>query len=193
MDVLNEDNLIEDGSIFYQIENVAGKSNISITLNNLSGNDSAQLEVKVGINGETPVVFDNAVFSSIVELRPGDICGQVYKIHSSVLSRIKTGDRVEVILSVLVDGVPICNNDISKRTFRFEDVNGCLTPNIVTAATKYETAVPAFTRMIKGFGRQREKELIKEYLEQQLVVIYGPSRAGKSSLMNYISNDYIDR
>lgn len=193
LDVLNEDNLIEDGSIFYQIENVAGKSNISITLNNLSGNDSAQLEVKVGINGETPVVFDNAVFSSIVELRPGDICGQVYKLHSSVLSRIKTGDRVEVILSVLVDGVPICNNDISKRTFRFEDVNGCLTPNIVTAATKYETAVPAFTRMIKGFGRQREKELIKEYLEQQLVVIYGPSRAGKSSLMNYISNDYIDR
>ena len=118
---------------------------------------SAQLEVKVGINGETPVVFDNAVFSSIVELRPGDICGQVYKIHSSVLSRIKTGDRVEVILSVLVDGVPICNNDISKRTFRFEDVNGCLTPNIVTAATKYETAVPAFTRMIKGFGRHERK------------------------------------
>ena len=39
LDVLNEDNLIEDGSIFYQIENVAGKSNISITLNNLSGND----------------------------------------------------------------------------------------------------------------------------------------------------------
>lgn len=192
LDVLNEDNLIEDGRIFYQIENIAGKSNISVILNNLSGNDSAQLEVRIGINGEIPVVFDNAVFSSIVELRPGDICGQVYKLHSSVLSRIKPGDHVEVILSVLVDGVPICNNDISKRIFRFEDVNGCLTPNIVTAATKYETAVPAFTRMIKGFGRQKEKELIKEYLEQQLVVIYGPSRAGKSSLMNYISNDYID-
>lgn len=192
LDVLNEDNFVEDGSIFYQIENIAEKSNISIILNNLLGNDSAQLEVKIGINGESPVVFDNAVFSSIVELRPGDVCGQVYKLHSSVLSRIKKGDRVEVILSVLVDGVPICNNDINKRIFRFEDINGSLTPDIVTAATKYETAVPAFTRMIKGFGRQKEKELIREYLEQQLVVIYGPSRAGKSSLMNYISNDYID-
>ena len=192
LDVLNENNLIEDGSIFYQIENIAEKSNISVTLNNLSGKDSAQLEVKIGINGEIPVVFDNAVFSSCVELRPGDICGQVYKLHSSVLSRIKPGDCVEVILSVLVDGNPICNNAQSKRIFRFEDVNGCLDSNIVTAATKYEIAVPAFTRMIKGFGRLEEKELIKEYLEQQLVVIYGPSRAGKSSLMNYISNDYID-
>ena len=191
LDVLNEDNLIEDGSIFYQIENVAGKSNISITLNNLSANDSAQLEVKIGINGESPVVFDNAVFSSMVELRPGDICGQVYKLHSSVLSKIKPGDYVEVILSVLVDGVPICNNDINKRIFRFEDINGILKSDIVTAATKYETDFPAFTRMIKGFGRQKEKELIREYLEQQLVVIYGPSRAGKSSLMNYISNNYI--
>lgn len=192
LDVLNEDDLIEDGSIFYQIENVAEKSNRSITLNNLSGNDFVQLEVKIGINGETPVVFDNAVFSSIVELRPGDICGQVYKLHSSVLSKIKPGDRIEVILSVLVDGIPICNNDISKRTFRFEDVSGCLTQDMVTEATHYETAVPAFTRMIKGFGRQREKSLIKAYLEQQLVVIYGPSRAGKSSLMNYINNVYID-
>lgn len=192
LDVLNEDNLIEDGSIFYQIENIAARSNISIILNNLSDNDSAQLEVKIGINGESPVVFDNAAFSSIVELRPGDSCGQVYKLHSSVLSKIKPGDRVEVILSVLVGGVPICNNDINKRIFWFQDLNGCLTPDIVTAATKYETAVPAFTRMIKGFGRQKEKELIQEYLDQQLVVIYGPSRAGKSSLLNYISNDYID-
>ena len=55
-------------------------------------------------------------------------------------------------MSVLVDGVPICNNDINKRIFRFEDINGSLTPDIVTAATKYETAVPAFTRMIKGFA-----------------------------------------
>ncbi len=191
LDVLNQDNVIEDGSIFYQIENIAEKSNISIMLNNLSNEESAQLEVKIGINGEKPAVFDNAVFSSVVELRPGDVCGQVYKFHSSVLSRIKKGDRVEVILSVLVDGVPICNNDSNKRVFRFEDITGVLVPEIVTVATKYETAVPAFTRMIKGYGRQKEKALIQEYLEQQLVVIYGPSRAGKSSLMNYISNNYI--
>lgn len=191
LDVLNEDNLIEDGSIFYQIMNVEGKSNTSIILNNLPGNSSAQLEVKIGINGESPEVFDNSTFSSIVELRPGDVCGQVYKLHSSILSKVKNGDIIEIVLSVLVDQIPICNNDKNKRTFKFEDEIACLTPDIVSVATKYETAVPAFTKMIKGYGRQREKALIQEYLEQQLVVIYGPSRAGKSSLMNYISNDYI--
>ena len=192
LDILNEDSLIEDGSIFYQVENIAEKSNLSIVLNNLAGNDSAQLEVKIGINGEKPEIFDNAVFSSIVELRPGDVCGQVYKLHNSILSKLKKGDRVEVIMSVLVDKVPICNNDRKKRVFRVEDFTESLTPDLVNVATKYETAVPAFTRMIKGYGRQKEKVLIQEYLEQQLVVIYGPSRAGKSSLMNYISNDYID-
>ena len=50
----------------------------------------------------------------------------------------------------------------------------------------------AFSKTIKGYGRELEKQLIQQYLEQQLVVIYGPSRVGKSSLVNYISNEYIE-
>lgn len=67
-----------------------------------------------------------------------------------------------------------------------------LKDRLYSRITKYETNVPAFSKTIKGYGRELEKQLIQQYLEQQLVVIYGPSRVGKSSLVNYISNEYIE-
>lgn len=182
LNVCNEAMRVEDDRIFYEIRNNGNKA---LALK------SARLEVKAGLNGETPIVYDNAAFSSIVELRPGDVCGQVYALHPSLLSRIKNHDQVEVILNLIVDDEIICNNEKRRLTYETERTD-LLTSDLVSLGTSYETAVPAFTRMIKGYGRHQEKALIQELLAQQLVVIYGPSRAGKSSLMNYINNDYID-
>lgn len=187
--VLND--TIEDDCIFYQVENIAGKTNTTIMLNNGSDDSAARLEVLIGVNGAAPESYDNSGFDSIIELRPGDVCGQVYRLHSGVLSKLKPGDRLEVILNIVIGGVVICNNGVD-RLFTYDTVDGILGSDIVSDSIKYETAVPAFTRMIKGFGREKEKKLIREYLDQNLVVIYGPSRVGKSSLMNYINNEYIE-
>ena len=191
LSILNEDSLIEDGSVFYQIENVPEKSSSSVILNNQKKAGCAWLEVKIGLNDEELEVYDNTVFSNEVELRPGDICGEAYRLHSSILSRMKEGDQIRVILTVYIGQDPICNNDWENRLLYIKNAASKLTPDLVSVSHQYETAVPAFTKLIKGYGRNREKELIREYLEQHLVVIYGPSRAGKSSLMNYVSNEWL--
>lgn len=187
--VLNDADVIEDGSVFYQIENTAGKA---VWLNGAQGGNCARLQVLIGVNGGTPEAYDGAGFSSAVQLRPGDVCGQSYRLHSAVVSKLRAGDVVEVILNIVVNGAVICNNAADNRRFRYEETQGVLGPGLVPAAVKYETDAPAFTRRIEGFGRKKEKELIGAYLEQQLVVIYGPSRVGKSSLLNYIAKSYID-
>lgn len=189
--IVNECNILEDGVVYYEVENLAGKSTSSVVLNNLDGQKGAKLEVVVGIEGSAPVKYDNPSFDCIVELRPGDICGQSYQLPSGVYSALHEGERIEVILNILVDGTIICNNRKDNRQLIFRSQNDKLLPSVVSPNTKYETAVPAFSGMIRGFGRDREKKEIRELLKQHLLIIYGPSRVGKSSLMNYINNEYV--
>lgn len=187
--VIND--VIEDQSIFYQIENHGAARDLSVLLNNMDGENQAKLMVHIGVQGETPENYEGAVFSNVLELRPGDLCGQVYRLHNHVLSKLRDGDKVEVILNVVVGDKVICNNSRQKVVFDYVKRSGALQPGIIPDTKVYEIAVPAFSKTITGFGRNLEKQRIREYLEQQLVIIYGPSRAGKSSLLNYISNQYV--
>ncbi|MDE5700027.1 MAG: hypothetical protein K2I96_21910, partial [Lachnospiraceae bacterium] len=77
------------------------------------------------------------------------------------------------------------------KIFDYVEFTCVLQPEIIPDTKKYEIDVPAFSRTIEGFGRNLEKQRIRDYLEQQLVIIYGPSRVGKSSLLNYVSNQYV--
>lgn len=182
---------LEDQSIFYQIENIADTSNLSIVLSNTSDENAAHLEVFIGVNGAELEAYEGAFFTNELELRPGDICGQVYRLHNHVLSSLKYDDKVEVIINVVVGDRIICNNSRQKKIFDYVEYTYALQPGVISDIKKYEIAVPAFSRTIKGFGRDIEKQRIRDYLEQQLVMIYGPSRVGKSSLLNYVSNQYV--
>lgn len=181
---------IEENSIFYQIENKAESSNMAVLLDNSVKDSSARLEAWVGINSDAMIAYEGAEFSNAVELRPGDVCGQCYRLHKNVVSVLKDGDKLSVLLNIIVDNKVICN---CGRLFTVKSTgkSSLLQKKLTSNVCKYETDVPAFSRSIKGFGRGYEKNLIRQYLEQQLVVIYGPSRVGKSSLMNYVSNEYI--
>lgn len=182
---------LEDQSIFYQIENIADTSNLSIVLSNTSDENAAHLEVFIGVNGAELEAYEGAFFTNELELRPGDICGQVYRLHNHVLSSLKYSDKVEVIINVVVGDRIICNNSRQKKIFDYVEYTYMLQPGVISDIKKYEIAVPAFSRTIEGFGRDIEKQRIRDYLEQQLVMIYGPSRVGKSSLLNYVSNQYV--
>lgn len=180
---------IEEECVFYQIQNKAETSNVAVFLDNSSRDSSARLEAWVGINSEPLIAYEGALFSNAVELRPGDVCGQCYRLHKNVVSALSSGDRVSVLLNIIVDGKVICNCE-RLFVFRNENAEPVLQAKLSTDVSKYETDIPAFSKSIKGFGREKEKNLIRQYLNQQLVVIYGPSRVGKSSLMNYVSNEY---
>ena len=184
-------NVLEDQSIFYQIENIAETSNLSILLNNTRDENAAHLEVLIGANGADLEAYEGAFFSNVLELRPGDICGQVYRLHNHVLSSLRYGDKVEVIINVVVGNRIICNNSRQNKIFDYTECTCALQPGVISDVKKYEIAVPAFSRTIVGFGREIEKQQIRDYLQQQLVMIYGPSRVGKSSLLYYVSNQYV--
>lgn len=183
-------NTIEDFGVYFCVENKAESSNATVSLNNTCQNDSASLEVLVAVNGDTFVSYEGAEFNSIVELRPGDVCGQYYRLHNSIITNIDNGDLLTIIIRIIVDNKVICD---CKGTYVYKTANNKsgLNERLVSNVAKYETNVPAFSKTIRGYGREVEKQLIRQYLDQQLVVIYGPSRVGKSSLVNYISNEYI--
>jgi hypothetical protein len=182
---------IEDFSVFFCVENKAEGSNSTVSFNNSSEASSASLDVLVAINEGALVSYEGAKFVNTVELRPGDVCGQYYRLHNSLITNIKAGDLLTIVLRVIVGNKIICD---SKVKYVYKEVGNMLVlkDRLYSRITKYETNVPAFSKTIKGYGRELEKQLIQQYLEQQLVVIYGPSRVGKSSLVNYISNEYIE-
>lgn len=176
---------IEDDSVFYQIINTSPSNNVSVFLNN-TANDAVRLIVEVGINNSTFEKFENAEFSSELTLRPGDSCGQCYRLPSKITRLLKNGDVVTVIINLVYSGKVICNNRGTQNKFSVPSIKGVLSPNIVSNRVHYGTAVPAFSAAIKGIGREREKADLRELLDSGLAIIYGPSRVGKSSLLAQI-------
>lgn len=182
---------IEDEGVFYQIRNTSPFNNVSVLLSN-NVDDAAHLIVEIGINNSPLEKFEDAEFSSELILRPNDSCGQYYKFPSKVTRLLKEGDLVTVILKIVYSKKVICDNSHQKNKFKVEYIDEALVPGIISNRSHYGTAVPAFSTSIKGFGREKEKSDLRELLESNLAIIYGPSRVGKSSLLNYIANEYFN-
>lgn len=182
---------IEDEGVFYQIRNTSPFNNVSVSLSN-NVDDAAHLIVEIGINNSPLEKFEDAEFSSELILRPNDSCGQYYKLPSKVTRLLKEGDLVTVILKIVFSKKVICDNSHQKNKFKVESIDEALVPSIISNRSHYGTAVPAFSTSIKGFGREKEKSDLRELLESNLAIIYGPSRVGKSSLLNYIANEYFN-
>ena len=183
--------VLEDDTIFYQIINTSPEYNVAVLLSN-SKTDAAHLRVEIGVNGFPNEIFDNVQFSSELVLRPNDSCGQYYKLPAKVIEQLNEGDTVTVIISVVYNNRVICNNCGNQELFRYESLERTLLSSSINNNIHYGTAIPAFSRSIIGFGREKEKSLLRGLLEDNLAIIYGPSRVGKSSLLNYLANEYFD-
>lgn len=183
--------VLEDDTIFYQIINTSPEYNVAVLLSN-SKTDAAHLRVEIGVNGFPNEIFDNVQFSSELVLRPNDSCGQYYKLPTKVIEQLNEGDTVTVIISVVYNNRVICNNCGNQELFRYESLERTLLSSSINNNIHYGTAIPAFSRSIIGFGREKEKSLLRVLLEDNLAIIYGPSRVGKSSLLNYLANEYFD-
>lgn len=189
LDIIINNSSIEDNSVFYQIVNTAPSNSVSVLLNNDNAN-AAHLIIEIGVNNSPLERFEDAKFSSELILRPKDSCGQYYRLPQKISRALKEGDNVTVIINIVYMGKTICNNRLQRHNFRVEFDGTFLSSDIVSNRIHYGTAVPAFSSSIKGFGREREKSDLRELIEGNLAIIYGPSRVGKSSLLNYLANDY---
>lgn len=189
LDIVINNSYIEDDSVFYQIVNTSPSNSVSVLLNNEDAN-AAHLIIEIGVNNSPLERFEDAKFSSELILRPKDSCGQYYRLPHKISRVLKDGDNVTVIINIVFMGKTICNNRLKQQDFRVEYDGILLSPDVVSNRVHYGTAVPAFSSSIKGFGREREKKDLRELLEGNLAIIYGPSRVGKSSLLNYLANEY---
>ncbi|MBQ4338595.1 MAG: ATP-binding protein [Clostridia bacterium] len=177
---------IEDGKIFYKLENLE-QSKASVNLDNVN----TEIEATITKSGEKGNTYKGK-FNNLIELRPGYACGQFFTVPKEKLPEDQ-GQEIEVILKIIVDGVVICNNSDSNKTFvkinNETDLSACV------GKVEYDYSKPVFSKELAGFGRDDEKETISDILvnpqekhRKNLLILYGPSRAGKTSLLNYIRN-----
>ncbi len=177
--------MIEDGKIYYLLENL-DTSKACIFL------DNQNTKVQLIINFDDKVISYHGNFNNdIGALRPGYACGQYFELPTAVCG--SHNQKIEVIINIVVDGVIICNNkDKEDGITEFKFVKAGYELSSINVG-KYECDLPAFSDRIKGIGREKEKENIKQkLLNNNLLILYGPSRVGKSSLLNYIRNKMID-
>ena len=177
--------MIEDGKIYYLLENL-DTSKACIFLDN----EKTQVQATITLK-DKKVSYQGVFNNPIGILRPGYSCGQYFELPSTVLENIENY-KFEVIINIIVDGATICNNkDDQGGICEFQIVNtNCSLISVNVKNYRYDS--PAFSDEIKGIGREKEKEKIKQILlDKNLLILYGPSRVGKSSLLNYIRNELI--
>lgn len=179
--------VLENGCVFYQIKNCA--DDICAPLSKL------QLQVRTALPGQKSEIQEGAAFSTVLDLRPGSDCGQVYELKGTLLEQLALGDQLQVELRILLNQVVICacradfvqsGEETQQKTL---DTHSC--PELKQASFGIDRC--AFTKKTKGFGRtQLQGDLESRLQENHMVVLYGSSRVGKSSLLTYLTDTYFN-
>lgn len=168
--IINQKNRVSDGYVYFEILNT-GKRTVSLT-------EDAVIGIKQDNQPEIP-----GTVKSISNLRGGFRTGG--RARLILADRQETVD-VSIQISTPAQGEAkeiICTDHRelvaarSTRGFR------------VDPDTKYDVrSAVSDSQML--FGRENLKEDLKRSIPGGVTVIYGPSRIGKTSLMNWIRNDY---
>lgn len=173
---------IEKRSIFFSIQN-RKESKISVNLES----EDVYIETEYFLpEEEKPNVVKSFCSHHVSILRPGERSGEQIEIPQYILSSLKDEDSFVIHISVVVDGHRICDNSSEGERFTFFRDHPKTLP---TPKQKYNTIDCAFTKENIGFGRKKEIEWLNATIPNHgLAIIYGPSRTGKSSLLQYITN-----
>lgn len=181
---------IEGNKIFYQIQN---RGFLSV---DLSGHDRGGIQIGVQIklpDGDSRNYTEHCS-GNVALLRPGYISGEFIELKPEVVRRLKHGDRLSVVLTVIVNGVAVCDNraQLSEFIYQNTDEERIFEPR---RGVQYRDKTLAFSKPGRneniGFGRKNEREDIDAFVPLGFTIIYGPSRVGKSSLLNYIQNKFL--
>lgn len=169
IDIVNVNNEMTDGNIYFQIQNI-GKCTVSFQ------NEEYYVVLKQEGHPEVKVAIDN-----IQDLQSGFITGGKIKV---ILSGSELS--VNVSLSIFKSG----NNgktEIICKVYSNVAVGKVDNQLFVSLRNRYEVG-SAVTDSEMLFGRAKLQKALKDMIPSGVTVIYGPSRIGKTSLMNWINN-----
>ena len=169
VDIVNQDDKITDGHVYFQIENI-GNRTVSLTERN------SRVMLKVSSYPDVTIPVKN-----IWDLRPHYVTGERGEVRET-----KSGEKIEVTIKIFVNDVLVCRT--CKKLVPAEKTQHAM----VTYTTRYDVD-NAVTIDEALFGRELEKERLSAVIPGGKSVIYGPSRIGKTSLLNWVRNSLADQ
>ena len=173
VDIVNENDTVTDGYVYFMVENI-GKRTVSLR----------DKDISIVFRQEGRLDKDDLVIDSI----------------SSLQSRFITGGRIRLALGGTETAVPVMVA-IRKKTGADTAETICSTAKTLTIGSpdtglkvgrldRYDVDdESAVTDPDMLFGREDIKEDLSVVIPGGVTVIYGPSRIGKTSIMNWIRND----
>ena len=170
IDLVNEENNVTDGYAYFRIENV-GRRTVSLAGEEIS------VTCKVANQPESRVEIRN-----ICDLRSGFVTG-----GRRWLNMTEDGDRVEVTFSIVLNGKGGERTVICRKTGTLQKA-ACGSELRVSDSARYAVAyaVPGSEKL---YGRDGIKEKLARCIPAGVTVLYGPSRIGKTSLLNWVHRD----
>lgn len=170
VEIVNQNRVITDGHIYFQIENI-GKRTVS-----LSGDDIVVL-FKQENQPEKEVIVRN-----VSNLQSGFITGGSESVHFS-----KSEKSIQVSISLKMK---LPSGKMELLCSKSEELYVENNPKEfhVTPMTRY-IVDSAVTDSDMLFGRQNLQDKLTMIIPKGVSVIYGPSRIGKTSLLNWVRKD----
>ncbi len=166
----NKNGLLQDGCVYFQIRNT-GSVAVDLLVN-------CDIVLTAVLPNNQPSKY-NVTVSNIRELRTGWMTGCVQDINN-LSKRCSIGDCIKIIIEVKI------NDKIITRSTSLLKI---AEPVLLKARPRpgYEVKYAAGeTDKNRLYGREEEQEDIAYAIDSGKVVIYGPSRIGKTSLLNWI-------
>ena len=169
----NKNGLLQDGCVYFQIKNTG-----SVAVDLL---DNCDIVLTAVLPNNQPSKY-NVTVSNIRELRTGWMTGCVQDIKNLCRS-CNTGESIKVIIEVKIN-----ENIITRSTSLLTIADPVLLKSRPRPGYHVNYAAGE-TDKNRLYGREEEQEDIAYAIDSGKVVIYGPSRIGKTSLLNWIRHN----
>lgn len=176
---VNGNRVVNDGYVYLCVKNIG---NISLNIF-----EDSEIELYLNSTDGTQYTPLFAEISGIKELRPNWLTGCRVDI-SKICELRKSGELLKAHVRIHVNGVLVCSKMealIITDSILLEEI-----PEPVRNGYYVRLAVGDNEDNHKLYGRSDEKEDIKYAISTGKAVIYGPSRIGKTSLLNWIIHSY---
>lgn len=167
--IVNVQDTITDGCVYFQIENV-GKRTASLK------NDNITILIRNGNERERSIAI-----TDIEDLRSGFVTGGSYRLQPPAQEQT-INVTIRIIQKTRHGEQNLCS---TAKTLSWI---GCEKKLSVRKGNEYEVG-RAVSQERLLYGRDKDKEDLSWCVPQGVTVIYGPSRIGKTSLLNWIQND----
>lgn len=171
--------VIDDGYVYLCIKNI-GCTSINVY-------EDAEIEVYLSTQNGAKYTPIRVEVSGIKELRPTWLTGCRVNIDK-VVETLNEGELLDVKVLIHVNGRLVCAQNEHLIVDNPNHLNEM--PEPVRNGYYVRLAVGDNEEDHKLFGRNDEKEDIKYAISTGKAVIFGPSRIGKSSLVNWIRHSY---